>query len=101
MRGDPCRGNAEENAGEERQPEGKRDHCQSRGGVDGNALPSGEGERQQHACAQEGYSEAHKCAEAGEKNAFREELANYAAALRAERNSDGDFGATAHAADEQ
>ena len=69
--------------------------------VDGNVLLIGEGEREQYVRSGIGDGETEQAAEAGEKNAFGEQLADDAAALRTERRADGHLGAAAHAADEQ
>ena len=67
----------------------------------GTPLLTGKCERQQHARAQERYAEAQQSAQAGKQNTLGKQLADDAAALRTERGADGNFGAAAHAADEQ
>ena len=73
---------AEEDAGEERESEGKGEHHAGGAGVDGNVLRAGEGHGEKHASAGVGDDEAGHAADDREDDAFGEELADDAGSLR-------------------
>ena len=65
--------------------EGKADHQRRRRSADRHVLLIGKRKRQQRVGSQIRDGEAEQAADAREKNAFRQQLAHDAAALRAKR----------------
>ena len=77
---DQCGSDAEDDAGEERESEGKGEHHGGGAGFDGDVLRAGEGHGQEHAGSAVGDDKACGTADDGEDDALGEELADDAGA---------------------
>ena len=87
VRGHPRRSRAKQDAGDQRNAEGKRKHRQRRRGVNGQiALPCNQVDQQ--ARARVGNHQAGEPAEHRENHALRQRLADQPAARRAQRGTD-------------
>ena len=84
-RGHQRRREAEEDASHKRKRKGEADDQRRRRSGDRHVVLIGKGERQQRVRSEIGDGEAEQAADTREKNAFRQQLAHDAAALRAER----------------
>src|SRR5262249_2809968 len=90
-----------EDAGRERQHEGKTDDERRRRRIDRHVVLVGKGERQQRVRSEIRDGKAEQAAHTREKYTFRQQLAHDAAALRAERRANGQFSLAAHATHQQ
>ena len=78
MRGEPCRGGAEEQAGDQGEDKGEAENGQRRRGVDGNEVSAVEGQRDDQLDSEKGDEHAGSAAQQGKDDAFSERLADEA-----------------------